>query len=457
MLTLGVLAGCTGSKSFSNKAAKLEKAGLTEEASDFYYMALQRNPQNVDAKIGLKNTGSQILESKLNAFYKAHSLQADKDAVYLYRDAISFQDKCSPFVNLAVPPYYEEYYTESLDRYLGTRYEEAEDLMYQEKYEDADKIFKEILTLKPDYEDAQDKAAITTVEPWYRKGVESFEAGKYRTSYDWMQRVLKKKGTYKDAVDYRDDALRKATLTIAVMPFEGNVKGESSIKNKAYASLLEGLLQSQSPFIKVIDRQNTGQLMKEQRLNMEIGVSSDQAIQTGELLGANVLVIGKVLSYNFTGGRISPKRQQGYESFRVKKVNPETKKTSYVTRYRKTYYTEYSGQSEVTCTFQFQMVSAETGEILASDVIQTTERDYVNYAQYKGNYKNLYAGSYRSFSAPFQAGDKVFTSYRDKQALDQKFTSSKRSLRSENQLNVEISQDIAKKVVYRIEQYNPDS
>ena len=48
--------GCTGSKSYSNKAKKLQEAGMNEEAAAFYLQALQRNPKNVDAKIGLKTT-----------------------------------------------------------------------------------------------------------------------------------------------------------------------------------------------------------------------------------------------------------------------------------------------------------------------------------------------------------------------------------------------------------------
>ena len=91
-------AACTGSKSYSKKALKLQEAGLNDEAAKFYLYALQRNHKNVEAKIGLKQTGQKQIESTLNDFYKAYSVSNYKDAVYIYQKALSYKKQYGYFI-----------------------------------------------------------------------------------------------------------------------------------------------------------------------------------------------------------------------------------------------------------------------------------------------------------------------------------------------------------------------
>jgi len=446
------LVSCSGSKSFSKKAQKLQEAGLTDEASDFYYQALLRNPQNVDAKIGLKQTGSIQLNQKLDAFYKAYSLEKYGEAVYAYQDAMDLKALYAPFVEVPIAPYYDEYYNEALDNYLKVRYDKATEYVYEQRYEDADKIFKEIIKLKPDYEDAQSMSQITTVEPIYMRGVEAFEEGKYRTSYTLFEQVLAIKGNYKDAVDYRQMALDEARINIAVLPFKDETGKASSLDEKLYATTVQGLINSNDPFIKVVDRANTKEVMEEQRKSLESGGD----LEVGVMEDAQVLITGKVLSFEKRGGRVSSQRKPGYEAYRVKEYDAVKEKSYYVTKYRKTSYTEYNGSAEIYCTFQVEMVNTETGEILASKLLTAKRNDVVSYAQYKGNYKNLYAGSYRSSTGAMVPGDKVFTSYREKQQLDQKFKTSHKQLKSFSQLSAEVSEELSKQVSYLVTSYNPE-
>src|SRR5690554_1092437 len=66
ILALGLTtAGCTGSKSLAKKGAKLEEAGLYDNAALFYYNSLLRNSNNVDARIGLARTGQRVVNDKL--------------------------------------------------------------------------------------------------------------------------------------------------------------------------------------------------------------------------------------------------------------------------------------------------------------------------------------------------------------------------------------------------------
>ena len=74
------LAACSGSKSFSKKAAKLDESGMYAEAADMYLQSAVRNAKNIDAKIGLKKTGQTLMNDKLSTFFKAFSLGTDKES-----------------------------------------------------------------------------------------------------------------------------------------------------------------------------------------------------------------------------------------------------------------------------------------------------------------------------------------------------------------------------------------
>ena len=89
-------------------------------------------------------------------------------------------------------------------------------------------------------------------------------------------------------------------------------------------------------------------------------------------------------------------------------------------------------------------------------MVSETRTDNVNYASYKGNYRNLYAGRYKTASGDFIIGDKIYKSSSDKRALDAQFTSQKKTLKSTNQLSVELSNSISQKVSRGITSYNPD-
>lgn len=447
--------GCTGSKKLSRKAAQLQEAGMVEEASSFYFDALLRNSQNIDARIGLKTVGQELINEQLNEFYKLHSMKDVKRAVYSYLDIKAYEKKVSSFVSLEVPEYYDDYYNESKEVYLSQRYQEASLLLDEEEFQKADEILKEIIRIDPDYQDAGDLKNVTTVEPLYRKGVKAFESENYRTCYSLMQQVLSKETNYKDAIDYKNRALDRAVMTIAVSPFETTTENANIVRDKVYAELIQDLLKSNDPFLKVIDRENTERIVEEQKFNMSNAVDRKSAIDAGKMLGAKAFVTGKVLSYNYNGGQVTPQQKQAYESYRVKKVNPKTKKTYYATEYKKTTYTEYTGSSQVTCSVEFRMVSTQTGEVLVSDIVKITTRDQVNFARYSGNYKSLYPGHYSSIKGPVQISDKIYTSSRQKNQLTSKFTS-RSSLKSVGELRTEASERAAQQIAAKILQFNPE-
>src|SRR5690349_16034029 len=170
-----LLGGCSGSKSFSKKGAKLEEQGMYAEAADMYYQSLTRNNKNVDAKIGLKKTGQQLLNDKLSNFFKAFSMGDNKGAaVDAYLEAKNYADRVSNLgVTLEISGNYVTDFNQVKGEYLVQLYTQGQDLMAKQDYHAAEEVFKKIGALEPGYKDAGSLQNIAYLEPLYRSGKEA--------------------------------------------------------------------------------------------------------------------------------------------------------------------------------------------------------------------------------------------------------------------------------------------
>ena len=70
-----------------------------------------------------------------------------------------------------------------LDKYLDDIYSKALNLLSEEKFNDAELLFKEVSLLKPSYRDVDDLQNVATFEPKYRSAVSFLEIEKFRAAY----------------------------------------------------------------------------------------------------------------------------------------------------------------------------------------------------------------------------------------------------------------------------------
>lgn len=452
LMPVMLFSGCSASKALSKRGYELERAGLSHEAADFYYMALQRDPRNVDARIGLNKVGKEVLDKELDEFFKSNGAGDHKQAVYAYQDAKEYRDKLNIFINLSIPSYHQELYRESLNKYLGDRYIEAEELMYEEKYRDADEIYREIVKLDPDYKDAAKLLSLTTAEPMYQKGIEAFESGKYHESYLLMKKIIDDKGSYKDAIDYKRRAKERATQTIAVTEVKGNNTAEQNFANLVQGKLVTRLVNTQNPFLQVVDRRNTDRILKEQRLNMTLSAGRETRVQAGEILGADLLVTGELVNLEINEGKIERYRSPADQTVRVKRVNPRTRETYMASTTNRVQFDEYYGEKVFKTGVRVQVVNTQTGEVVWSDVIHAEVKDKVHYARYNGDYRSL--NPVIDTSEGFRAALKQAFSSSARQEFYSMFTQDKRKYRSSSEMSAELADRVANTIAGKMEKMN---
>ena len=177
-------------------------------------------------------------------------------------------------------------------------------------------------------------------------------------------------------------------------------------------------------------------------------IDESSAAKTGELLGAKIVITGQLVKMKAVSNPVKAYSKQGYIAYRVKKFSVIG--NYYVTEYKKETYKEYHGNTSVNTSFQFQMISVETGEVLLSDVFELSKQDKVDYALYEGDHRRLYGGSYKDKNMKSKS-DQINNSIAQKQNLDLMLASRHRKLNSIEKLKSSLIEEIAKKLADKID------
>jgi len=444
LLSIFLLCSCNPSKQLVKKGKELETHGMYYEAVDFYLRALSKKPTNVEAKVEAKKAGQRVLDDMMVEFYQAYTNSSNKQAVYSYLEARGFHDRLKAYnIKLEFPYNYEGYFDEVKSYYLKSLYDESLESLEKENFATARQKLDEIEKLEPEYEKTSELKLFAKIEPEYRKGIDLFDSRDYRSAYKKFQYVKGIDGDYKDVDNYIEQSLSLGIYTIGLADFKNHtpIKGMDDAIASAFVS---DMLNSQDPFLKIIDRSSVDDILKEQKLGMDERFDPKSVADAGRILGAKALITGNLVVADEKEGRIYKERRKGYIGHSVKRKDRETGKVYTEMEYDKVYYYEYFGKNEVSYTFNYKLISTETGEIIYSDNIEVNKSDDINYINYNGNTRYLYAGNWNSLNSRDRS-DQLFNSFSQKRELDRK-VSARRDLRSV----VSMRQDAIEKIANRM-------
>jgi hypothetical protein len=121
------------------------------------------------------------------------------------------------------------------------------------------------------------------------------------------------------------------------------------------------------------------------------------------------------------------------------------------TRYRKVMYSEFQGESAVRLKVQYQLISTESGTVLASDVVEYQERDEVRYISYEGNARNLVSGSWKSRNEALPT-DKIYSNNSQRREV-QSLLAAKRDFKPINEMMVSMQNRISNRIINQVMAY----
>lgn len=438
------------SKRYAKKGAKFEEAGMYEMAAQSYLKSLQANNNNIDARIGLKKNGQRLLDQKVLAVHGAYDAGDDKKTVYSYLDAKAYQDQVASLgVELIMTERTPELFKDAKAKYVERIYNEAQLLLEDEKFKQSEDIFAEVKQLEPGYGNSDELMKVSKSEPIYRQGKEFLNTGMYRKSYASFDQIIRNQGTYKDSKELRDEALAKGMITITFNAIENKTNYDNLqviIESKVKSSL-NGL---NNPFVKVIDNQNTNQLIQEQQR----GLNQGSDIQVGKILAVKAIFAGSLMNFKINEGRLVKQDKRGFlkEEYTVKDpVTGESKKNY---KYNKVTYTEFKQENQIASSFQYQLTSTESSAIMVSDAMDINASDDIHYIMFEGNGSHLVPG-YWEYIDKDSPKDKINDSSTDIGNL-RELLKSRRNIKSIETLKSEVLDGIAARVAKKINSYNPE-
>ena len=445
-----LLVSCTGTKKMTKKALAFEEQGMYNEAANYFFDALKRKSSNTDAAMGLKRTGQLVLDDVLANFFKAHTSKEYKSSVYTYLKAVNWKADAAVYkVNLEIPNYYVDYYNEDLGFYLTSIYDKALSFLDKEDFDKGLSFLDEILRLNPTYKDVAELKTYARLEPIYRKGTLALENKKFRKAYYLFAKTI----AYKDSEELKAYALKEAQYPIAMLPFE-NATSSVNTHKSFESQFLNLFINKKNPFIKIIDRVHIETVLSEQELGLSGLVDSQTAARAGDLFGAKALLVGRLVSLDAKYNKPKAVKKKGWESFKQKKFNAATKEYDLITKYTKVKYNEFEGSVYVNLTIEYKLISTETGEILATNLISDKRKDSVKYIEYEGNTKNLFSGSWVSKQEASES-DHRNTSYNDRKKI-QNLLKANKNLRTKEDLQSVALKNVSTKAVAEINKYNPE-
>lgn len=147
--------------------------------------------------------------------------------------------------------------------------------------------------------------------------------------------------------------------------------------------------------------------------------------------------------------------RKGFLGVPVNVKDPKTGAATTQMQYSRVFYQHFTRENEVTLTFQFQLVSTATGEILLSDVIELNARDRAEYARFEGDHRFLYAGTWETQRRP-SPKDRMYNSLRAKRELNNALRASD-EVTPVSSLRSQVIRDLGARVAQQLQNVNPET
>lgn len=453
ILAIVALTSCA-SKHYAKQAQKYAEAGLFRDAAQMYYQSVAANPKNIDAKMGLQRAGQLLLQEKLDAFKTHYDNNATKEAVYAFIDAQSYYNQVKNVgVALIFPAEQNVYFNDVKDKYLQTLYAQGLQTLDVEDFASAENTFAEVLNIDPTYKDSKTHYTTAKYEPLYRKAVDQFETGLFRSAYYGFNNIVASTGSYKDAIARKAESLSKAIITIAVVPFASPMFTSSAYAQTMRIKTINELTQLKSPFYKVVADETLNSLPNDGKKSQLKDLIPFIAMYS-QSIGANTVLTGRVISVTERNEPMKSVDRKGYLRRVEETVDKTTGEKKKVTYYDKVTYLENSQRNQSSISFEYALIEVKTGAILVTDVVTLSNESSVNFASFNGDVKRLVPGYWKS--AEKDSPEDTVGDTNERVSALQNLLNANREIKSAQTLTTELFTDSSRRVASAIEKYNPE-
>ncbi|GAF01483.1 hypothetical protein [Saccharicrinis fermentans] len=450
-----ILCACA-SKRYVKKASLLENSGLYSDAANNYFNSLQKNINNIDAKLGLKRTGQLVLDDKIENFKSLYQNGSAKEAVYAYRSAEDYLKKIQGVgIKLIFPEEEKNYYREVEDTYLNQIYGEAIKALQLDQFTNSEKLLAEILTINNNYKDAKSQWIVAKYEPIYRTANEQLNNNMYRSAYFTFKTITDHVKTYENSLELMNYSLKQAKVTIYISAVSTNLSAYQTIASQLNNKIIKGITDIQSPLYEVVgasvtsSQSNTAKL-KAFMLDRTKGVENEITIPDSK-----ALFEASIQKYTKDNGRLVKTEKKGYLKRTETYMDKTTQQKKTRTVYDKVKYYEYYLERKANLTVSYSMKRRDRDEIIISNAFNKEEKDIIHYAYFEGDYKKIVPGTWK-YQTKSNAADKVYDDASSVNKLRQLFEGN-RTAKTLTQLENTLMNNCVAQITQEIKNYQPEN
>lgn len=289
------------------QAATYERAGMLKEAFDRYELLYKGKARNVAAHVGMRRCAQGILDR----------MQLEASGSFLLNDlslgerqhaqAIAYRQEMErKGLELQWDQMLDIRRREAQQHEARRLYTEAEIAFRADRFTEAEELCMASLTLDSEATEVQYLLRISRLEPIYRQGVRAMELGLWRDGYKAFARVNARDTGYKDSWALQAQAEERARVIMAYIPLYNSglytngfgLIGDGKLENWLAANVKQSLLDLKDPLLILVDRDNTEELLAEQKRQLS-GIYDDRyVVEAGKLIGARYVLTAKLLRYD---------------------------------------------------------------------------------------------------------------------------------------------------------------
>jgi hypothetical protein len=251
-----------------------------------------------------------------------------------------------------------------------------------------------------DYISEIDIAKNNAAEDHYQKGLSlksNTDRESQKNAAQQFQVAQSFVNNYKDAQDFYLICKNAGTTRIAILPFS-NKSGKSrygSVGENISSSIRSALLNDQAimEFVNIIDRQQIDQIIKEQKLSQSGLVDSKTSLEIGKLLGVHQIISGEV-TYLTASKPEHLKNTQRYTKEVV--IDTEAYTDDEGKQKSRNIYgevgatvTTHSISASAQIRASYQVLHAETAQVLNSEMVSGSRQFNFTWATYNGDQRAL--------------------------------------------------------------------
>jgi len=377
LLTL-LVAGCANPRRLLREAEILEQEGMRARAFEAY-SAIYNDHSDARALVGMRRLAQAQLEEQFRDA-QTRCMRGDfENALADYERAYRYAEQHRD-LELRIPVNAEGQQVQCRSDFVKSLYGRAQQAVRDERFDEAKNLLDRLRRIDRSHREAEYLALLCDIIPHYNLGIKAYQLGLYRDAYSHFLEVTRLDAGYRDALALRDECMSKSKVTMAYLRVD-NPNVENAIEISAGATIKQSILALKDPFIELLDRDNTDQLVEEQVKGMTGLIDERSAIQAGKLTGARYLLTGEILTYEPVVAH-----QRAYDRKAYLGPTESSKKVR---------YTEYRLGRGLDASFRYQLIDAQTGRVHASAVVPFSERDNVVWADFEGDYSMLWPGEWK--------------------------------------------------------------